>query len=168
MSNDTFRYLAKNTNKDLYQGYLITLDPGETTGYCVMHDFQVVQAGQLITSDLDLGYDALSNLFHVYQGKEEGVRVVCEDYRVYSWKSKQHEWAGLHTPKLIGMIHCLAIQYGFPAKYVMAVEAKTFVTDEKLKDWGLWIPNQRHARDAIRHAVLYTIFGESDGKINKG
>lgn len=34
-------------------------------------------------------------------------------------------------------------------------EAKTTVTDERLKQWGFWVPGSRHARDADRHAILF-------------
>jgi hypothetical protein len=33
--------------------------------------------------------------------------------------------------------------------------AKGFATDDKLKAWGFWQPGQRHARDAIRHALNF-------------
>jgi hypothetical protein len=31
---------------------------------------------------------------------------------------------------------------------------KSIVTDEQLQRWGLWLPGQPHACDAVRHAVL--------------
>ncbi|AXH50337.1 RuvC-like resolvase [Gordonia phage NatB6] len=34
-------------------------------------------------------------------------------------------------------------------------EAKTTITDERLKQWGLWASGSRHARDADRHALLF-------------
>lgn len=34
-------------------------------------------------------------------------------------------------------------------------EAKTTVTDERLKLWGFWAPGSRHARDADRHALTF-------------
>lgn len=39
--------------------------------------------------------------------------------------------------------------------YVMASMAKTTVTDERLKRWGLWARGSGHSRDAIRHLVTY-------------
>jgi hypothetical protein len=33
--------------------------------------------------------------------------------------------------------------------------AKTFATDDKLEAWGFWKRGQKHARDAIRHAVYW-------------
>lgn len=34
-------------------------------------------------------------------------------------------------------------------------DAKSTVTDQRLKSWGLWIAGQDHARDANRHMVLW-------------
>lgn len=36
-----------------------------------------------------------------------------------------------------------------------ASSAKGVVTDKRLREWGLWIRGQQHARDAIRHLVLH-------------
>lgn len=35
--------------------------------------------------------------------------------------------------------------------------AKPFITDEKLKIMGLWVPSKKHARDALRHLLTYMI-----------
>ena len=35
-----------------------------------------------------------------------------------------------------------------------ASNAKSTVTDDRLKRWDLWVPGQQHARDAIRHMIL--------------
>lgn len=35
-------------------------------------------------------------------------------------------------------------------------DAKKTCSDSRLKDWGLWLPHkERHARDGIRHALLF-------------
>lgn len=41
-----------------------------------------------------------------------------------------------------------------PFTVQQASEAKGSITDDRLKDWGLWVRGKRHGRDAIRHAVL--------------
>lgn len=33
--------------------------------------------------------------------------------------------------------------------------AMNTVTDERQKEWGLWIPGKEHARDAVKHAVTF-------------
>jgi hypothetical protein len=36
-----------------------------------------------------------------------------------------------------------------------AALAKSTVTDARLKQWGLWVVGQRHARDGIRHCITF-------------
>lgn len=40
----------------------------------------------------------------------------------------------------------------------MAVTAKNFCTDDKLKQWGFWQAGQKHARDSIRHGCYFLLF----------
>lgn len=40
-------------------------------------------------------------------------------------------------------------------EWQQASDAKAVVTDKRLRRWGLWIPGNPHARDAIRHALLW-------------
>ena len=44
-----------------------------------------------------------------------------------------------------------------PYKLQMAQQAKGFVTDAKLKEWGMWDIGHKHARDACRHCVYYLV-----------
>ena len=39
--------------------------------------------------------------------------------------------------------------------YQLSSFAMTAVTDERLRDWGFWVSGSPHARDAIRHALLW-------------
>jgi hypothetical protein len=34
-------------------------------------------------------------------------------------------------------------------------DAKSTVTDDRLKRWGMWTVGQQHARDATRHLILF-------------
>jgi hypothetical protein len=43
------------------------------------------------------------------------------------------------------------------ARYQTAAQAKQFWTDAKVKKIGLWKANQRHAMDAVRHALAYVM-----------
>lgn len=138
---------------------ILGLDPGETTGYCVMSTGASETAfttGQLKTSTIE---DAIPYMKGFLQDRVIDV-IVCEDYRVYSWKSDQHKWANLHTPQLIGCIKTMAYLHDTPIHLQMAVEAKDFCTDEKLQKWGMYQEGQRHARDAIRHATSYLLFAK--------
>lgn len=112
--------------------------------------------------------------------------VVCEDYRIYAHKLERHTFSSVETLRLIGGIDMIC-HVGFswvekaglaggqgvsipksdlklmefyepiPISYQMAVQAKGFVTDEKLKQWGFWKDGMRHSRDAIRHGIYYLL-----------
>lgn len=137
---------------------ILALDPGETTGYCFMsvNVSTAYYAGQIDTPNIPQSVLKISEFLTERQVDV----IVCEDYRVYSWKSDQHKWANLHTPQLIGCIKTLACIGDIPIHMQMAIEAKEFCTDDKLKAWGMYQEGQRHARDAIRHATSYLLFAE--------
>jgi hypothetical protein len=137
---------------------LLSMDPGETTGWCLFVEGNLEKCGQLDTKD---NYQkTVIEFFRLHQP----THVVCEDYKVYEHKLKQHAWASLHTPQLIGAIKMLAVQYDIPMHLHMAGVAKGFCTDPKLKMWGVYQPGVKHARDAIRHACYYLLFNK--GKHN--
>lgn len=85
--------------------------------------------------------------------------IVCEEYRVYAWRAKQHSWSNIPTLRLIGGLQMLCTQRDIPIIFQSAQQAKGFSTDEKLKAWDLYQVRKRHANDAIRHAVYWLVFG---------
>lgn len=145
---------------------IMAFDPGETTGFCVFNGAELDEAKQLITKTVDdKTFNVLKDEFEVNTHKHAlhpVDEVVIEDYRVYGWKTEEHSFAGLHTPKLIGMIITLCIIYKLPYTLRMAQPAKAFVTDQKLEDWKLYNEGQRHSRDAMRHAIFQLCFPTKD------
>jgi hypothetical protein len=153
---------------------LICLDPGETTGMAIFNGLALHHCGQLDTSRLDLGANAFKSLLKSpalqalnISSDLSNVHVIIEDYKVYGWKTEQHTWAELHTPKLIGAFVALCIAHNLPYSMQMAVQAKQFCTDDKLKAWNLYKPGLRHARDAIRHGIYFALFDKSHKQQNK-
>lgn len=131
---------------------LLALDPGETIGWSIWIDGELSLEGQTkIGDNVDKVITDLVEL-------AEPTEIVIEDYRVYSHKSDVHIGIELITPKLIGKVELLCYQKNIPLAYQMASQAKGFVTDEKLKAWGLYIKGHRHSRDSIRHAIYYFLF----------
>ena len=168
-----FRELMKLTHAQRetipYQGTLVCFDPGETTGYAVFENWTLEDSGQLDSKDIPSCtksiYDELRH--HQHPNAEKGlywgltardVRVVMEDYRVYGWKTESHAWENLHTPKLIGGIQTICGLLTIPFYMQMAGQVKTFCTNDKLKEWDMYIKGQQHARDAIRHGCYYLLF----------
>lgn len=150
----------------MFKGRLLALDPGETMGWScfdaepIKDQFQLTAYGQLTCNPIAQGIDATTQLFDEWKPD----RIVYEDYVVYSWKSASHSWNKLHTPQLIGCIEMLCCQRKLPVSHELAQQAKAFCTDDKLQDWGFYIPGQKHARDSIRHALFYLMFRHTNDR----
>lgn len=136
-----------------FRGTLLSLDPGETTGWCLFEDQQLIIADQARTKPIETGYDWLHEVFKKYNPTQ----VVFESYRVYSWKAQSHTFSDLHTSQFIGAIQVVCHQYKVPFVTQTAQIAKQFSTDEKLKLWGFYQRGMKHARDALRHATYYQL-----------
>lgn len=131
---------------------LLCLDPGETTGYAVFSGTSLVQVGQSPT--YQGGWWEIHNLF----AKIEPTHVVYENYRVYAHKLERHSYSEVYTLRLIGVIEYLCtVNYNIPFYNQMALEAKGFCTDDRLKDWGFYKEGLKHGRDAIRHGVHFLL-----------
>lgn len=160
-----------------FRGRLLCLDPGETLGWstiiCPPIASQAVvssldgsapevrfsrsfRAGQFSCVPYEKGIDNIGALIT----QEQPDRIVCEDYKVYSWKAASHSWNELYTPKLIGTIQTLGHLLNLPLKFQMAQLAKGFVTDNKLREWNMYgaTKGMKHARDSLRHGLYYLLF----------
>lgn len=140
-----------------YHGCFLALDPGETTGYCIFDTRQghieLIAQGQLKTWPIE---NAVNNLTPILMGIQH---VVFESYQVYKWKTDEHTNSQVPTVQVIGCIKTLCTQRSLPYTTQTAQIAKTFSPDQRLKDWDLYIAGQRHACDAIRHAIYFLLFG---------
>lgn len=150
--------------KNPFKGTLITFDPGQTTGWSIWKNSQLMECGQLDTFPLR-GCIKYLNDWLLYHSGWDGLReddrhlypchVRIEEYRVYQHKTESHAQNDMHTSRLIGCLETLCVQQGIPYSMCGAGLAKTFATDEKLEAWDMWQRGQRHARDAIRHGVYF-------------
>jgi hypothetical protein len=141
---------------------LLCLDPGETTGWALFENGKLTRWGQAKTvigttapgrkkGPKVMNWSELQDLFEF----TEPTAVVCEDYKIYAHKLDRHTFSSVETLRLIGGIDMTCAMKELPLAYQMAVQAKGFVTDAKLKRWGFWIEGMRHSRDAIRHGIYY-------------
>lgn len=138
----------------------LALDPGETTGACRLQSIEgewYFTLEQWETKDIGESSGLLDYMLKQYTTHH----VRMEDYRVYAWKTDDHTWAGLHTPQLIGAFKAVCYFARVPCTMKMAVDAKTFWTDEKLRMLDLYdaTKGMRHARDAFRHALTFMVQG---------
>ena len=138
---------------------ILALDPGETTGVARFHynktsEIWHMYPSQLATPDIPSFIQLMQSQLDQYNP----AIIVMEDYRVYSWKTKDHAWSDLHTPKIVAAMEVLCLQQNIPLHKQMAQQAKGFCTNDKLKQWGFYQPGQRHAVDAIRHGCYFLLF----------
>lgn len=152
-----FEQLSKKG--DWWRGRTVALDPGGTTGLAVFDNGKLTHSRQCPTGDVYL----LGPKFIQLLTSLEPERIVLENYLVYSWKSSSHSWDDMHTSRLIGAIECWAggQQIPVPLYKQTAQQAKGWATDERLKDWGMYDEGLRHARDAVRHGIYWSLFGPS-------
>jgi len=144
---------------------LLCLDPGETTGWALFENGLLTKCDQEKTVDTDkLIWHNLEKLFYAHKPTQ----VVCEDYRIYAHKLERHSNSQVMTLRLIGGIDLLCENndamrdagfgwFSIPIHYQMAAQAKGFITDDRLKDWGMWQEGMKHSRDAIRHGLYYLV-----------
>lgn len=131
-------------------GSLLALDPGETCGWSFWRDGELVEVGQFKVED---HYSLYTFIF-----EKAPDRIVAENYRVYDSRRDQHVGSEVVTIQYLGVIKMAAQMHGIPLVLQMAWQAKTFQTDTKLKEWGLYQTAAKHANDSIRHACYYYLF----------
>jgi len=120
----------------------------------VFHNDAFITSEQYNTSSPPLAIEVFTGLFQKYSPTE----VLMEDYRVYSNRTEQHAGSSLSTPRLIGMLETLCMQFRVPWHKQPAAMPKQFVTDEKLKAWKFYQTGKQHSRDAIRHGCYFILF----------
>lgn len=135
---------------------LICFDPGKTTGWCTFVDGHLDKVGH-IEHCYDENNIDVSTLVDILK-EEQPDFILYEDYKVYAHKLARHTFNPVFTLRLIGAIETYGQLNDIPTHKQMAVTAKNFVTDDKLKQWGFWEQGMRHARDAIRHGCYFLLF----------
>lgn len=140
-----------------YRKPVLALDPGETTGVALWDpSVKEIMLCQIATKEVEEGYDKLWDIINYLSLDKPGLmHVRYEDYRVYGHMTDQHAFAHLHTPQLIGAIRVCCHLAQVPVSCCLAMHAKTFWTDDKLKLCHLYMPGMKHARDAQRHLLRY-------------
>lgn len=163
-------------SEDEHQWWPRTLwvDPGGTTGVCVLwlHParfldrtvplVRCILAWQtlMLRGPEDDQVAALTDMIRELGGPS-GLTVGCESFVVRQLNMseeflspvrikaalKHRLWAGV--TEWDGEVRRRALFSQSPA------DAKTSVTDERLRIWDLWTPGPDHPRDATRHAILH-------------
>lgn len=158
---NTFAKAVWETKKvTQYNGILLSLDPGETTGWAVWRSYTgeeitLLGQGQIPTWPIERCVEEMTRLFESYPHIKH---VVHETYAIYEWKSSDHSWSQVPTVQVIGSILTLCVQRQLTYSSQTAQIAKNFCTDDKLKYWDVYEKGLRHSRDAVRHGIYFLLF----------
>jgi hypothetical protein len=143
---------------------VIAIDPGMTTGYCRFehYPFQgyILEDNGVIKVNKQTGWDPIIDLIQSFYRNTPNSVVVCEDYRIYPSKDKVHVLSSVDTVRIIGAIEFMCHHDHVPLVKQMASVHKGFVTDTKLKEWGLYKDINKHARDAVKAAIYFILFNK--------
>lgn len=132
-------------------GRILCLDPGETTGWAVFEAGVLDSCGQRSTKHPAEIADLIRETLDLDL-------LVFELYRIRGNKARQHIGSEVLTIQHIGAIKVVADELEIPIVGQSAGQAKGFATDVKLRRWGLYQSNLRHANDAIRHGCYWHLF----------
>jgi hypothetical protein len=149
---------------------VVWADPGRMTGWSVhrvpiwdlMERGQVGstavtwsrlgQFGATSTSDAVDSYLGLCRAAWEKAGEEDVVVIGCEGFTLMM-NSKDH-WL-LEPVRFLSVLQDRLRETEVRVEVQGATDAKTTITDNRLKTWGLYVPGSDHARDAQRHGLLY-------------
>ncbi|CAB4197885.1 hypothetical protein UFOVP1519_26 [uncultured Caudovirales phage] len=127
---------------------ILAVDPGLMTGACRYWFGAGIEPGFELPYLLFLDWT-----WKALEAHGPATIVVMEEFRINSGTAKKAPapW----SLEVIGAVRWMATYHG--AQFVMqsAADAKTFVSNDKLKVAGAWFTNLEHARDAGRHLLLY-------------
>lgn len=143
---------------------VIALDPGGTTGWCVL----AVHPESLVEPDVTI----LGNILWWTSGQFTGTEykqnsqiidlIECWPYAAVLLEDfilrKQLRSRELLSPvRITSVIEYELERVGRPCFKQQPSEAKNTATDDRLKNWGLYRREggEEHARDATRHAITF-------------
>jgi hypothetical protein len=144
----------------------ICVDPGETTGWSIWRDKEIVCAGQLdlwpfidaVDKWLQTGNvpEALRLADELAEPDQFLAAIVCEDWSLYPWMLDKLAWDKCRTARGIGAIELLGRQHGVPV-ILQGADIKEGAKAAGAENLYLEPAHEnRHANDSIQHGVFYT------------
>lgn len=136
---------------------LISIDPGKASGFALldytdMDDIKIIYSGELEQYETSETVEKL-----LTKEVEADYEIVMEKFTITAQTGKNTN-GGNWSPEIIGSVKYLAQREGVPFSEQTPAEAKNFVPNERMKAVGIWHRGgEGHARDALRHAVLYLV-----------
>jgi len=141
---------------------IVALDPGGTTGWAMWQDTSIPnQADNGLWENFTCGQmeTAKHHLrLHDWLEHLHTQKFTVVDERFEFRKGDEHR-AGINliSREYIGVAELFCQQRDVHHVMQQAASAKGFVTNDKLKVMGLYVPGKQHAMDAMRHLIYYMV-----------
>lgn len=130
---------------------MAAIDPGVTTGWALLEDDRVVSSGQVLAESVRVDWrraelEAVRSIVGIV-GRVDGW--ACEDF-ILRGRSASRD--ALSPVRVAAMLFAV-VGTGVPWWWVSPSDAKSVVTDERLRAWDAWVVG-KHARDAVRVGLV--------------
>lgn len=137
---------------------LISIDPGKASGFAVLDYTNLNDVKILYSGELDQ-MQTVSEVDTLFTDAEDpsDYEIVMEKFTITAQTGKNTN-AENWSPEIIGAVRYLAWREGVSFSEQTPAMAKNFVPNDRMKNIGIWhVGGEGHARDALRHAVLYLV-----------
>lgn len=114
-----------------------------------------VEAWDSYTADLMVGMCRATWERHEVDPELDVFVVVQEDFILQTRDAARHTLAPVRVNAAFDYALRPKPEVGLHKVKFLASEAKTTVTDARLKRWDLYVPGPDHVRDAMRHGILF-------------
>ena len=126
---------------------VVAIDPGETTGIAVSN------GGDLVLFD---SIEGQMNAINTIRSNIATDVLVIEEFRISAGTARKTRSGSNTAIEIIGAAKWLAYLQGVPWVQQTPSDVMGFMTNEKLRRIGWYVPNE-HARDAVRHLAYYLV-----------
>lgn len=138
---------------------IIGVDPGETTGIAILSlsRSRFVAGYEIENLDTDYGAGTFKAVMGDFLASFPKAILVCEEFRLYPKKSQQLSWNQMVPAQVIGMLRNITVgKKNIHYQTASSIKSHGLLSDATLEALGAGSFG-RHARDAARHALLWTI-----------
>lgn len=140
---------------------LIAIDPGKASGFAVL-DYTDLDDIKIDYSD-ELEQFAVSEYVekmledNAESETPNSIEIVMEKFTVTPQTGKNSNGENWSS-EIIGSIRYMAKKHGIKFTEQTPARAKSFVENDRMRAIGIWhVGGEGHAKDALRHAVLYLV-----------
>lgn len=140
------------------KNYILSIDPGKLSGFVLLsiRNFPE-QEPKVLKAEEYTQIETCNEVIKVIEDHYGDLEIVMEDFIITTEtaKKKTDRWYSL---EIIGAIRYFAEANKIPFTLQSPAAAKSFVTNERIRNLGLWVAGgQGHHHDAMRHAILYIV-----------